>query len=282
MRFKNQYYYFVAGLPDISFDANKLPFTVHEFRVMLEDVLSPSDKKLINHYFLKFDNENLLRFLKNKDASFDELGSISAEEFSEKIDDISVDYRGKKSRVTDYQEQFIRTWFEETAPKEGKLWEDRMTSLYMDYGANIKNNLIAQWFELNLNIGNVLSAIYAKKYGMDVSHVIVGNNETAKTIRENTNQRDFGLSQELEYFDAIQRLAEEPDIYARERKIDQFRWNWLEAHTVFDYFDVEYIFAYLCKLQILARWVSLNAEEGERIFRALIQGLKNDVSIPKE
>jgi hypothetical protein len=94
--------------------------------------------------------------------------------------------------------------------------------------------------------------------------------------------RDFGLSQELEIYEAIVRLFEEEEVYERERKIDKFRWDWLEENTVFDYFNIEYIFAYLCKLQILERWVKLNAEEGERIFRELIDSLKGDVTIPEE
>lgn len=282
MRFKNQYYYFVSGLPEITFDSTKLPFTIIEFRTMLEEVLVPSDKKLIDKHFLKFDNENLLRFLKDKDAQFDELGTLSATEFSKKIDDISVDYHGNKSRIPIYQEEFIRKWFDNTAQKENKLWEDCITSLYMDYGTTVKDSLVAKWFELNSNIGNILSAMYAKKYNIDVAKVIVGNNEVAKTIRENVNQRDLGLSQLIDYFEQILHLTEETDIYGRERKIDKFRWNWLDEQTVFNYFDIGYIFAYLCKLQILERWVNLNAEEGERIFRQLIQGLKNNVSIPQE
>jgi hypothetical protein len=101
-------------------------------------------------------------------------------------------------------------------------------------------------------------------------------------MRLNINARDFGIGQELEYFDTLQRLSEEGDIYERERKIDKFRWEWLEENTVFDYFDIEYIFAYLCKLQILERWVSLNAEEGERVFRQLIANLKNEIKMPED
>jgi len=56
----------------------------------------------------------------------------------------------------------------------------------------------------------------------------------------------------------------------------------LEENTVFDYFNIEYIFAYLCKLQILERWVSLNAEEGEKVFRDLINDLKNEAQIPED
>ncbi len=157
-----------------------------------------------------------------------------------------------------------------------------MSSLYMDYGIEVKNSFISRWFELNLNIGNLLSAIYAKKYGMDVSQVIVGSNPIAQKMRENAAARDFGISQDLEYFDTIQRISEETDIYERERKIDKYRWDWLEENSVFDYFNIEYIFAYLCKLRILERWVNLNAEEGERIFRELISNLKSEVKMPEE
>jgi hypothetical protein len=152
----------------------------------------------------------------------------------------------------------------------------------MDYGLEAKNSLISRWFELNLNIGNILSAIYARKYDMDVTKVVVGNNKLAMIIRENANARDFGITLELDYFDAIQRLSEEGDIYERERKLDKFRWEWLEQNTTLDYFNIEYIFAYLCKLQILERWVSLNAVEGERVFRDLITGLKNGIEMPDE
>ena len=46
------------------------------------------------------------------------------------------------------------------------------------------------------------------------------------------NTRDFGLSLEMEYFDNLQRIADEDDIYERERRIDKLRWEWLEENTV--------------------------------------------------
>jgi hypothetical protein len=152
----------------------------------------------------------------------------------------------------------------------------------MDYGLEVKNSLMSGWFELNLNIGNVLSAIYARKYGLEVAKYIVGNNNPACLIRENSHARDFGSDRELEYFDTLLRISEEDDIYDRERRLDKFRWDWLEENTVFDYFNIEYLFGYLCKLQILERWVHLNAEEGERVFRNLISNLKNETKLPED
>lgn len=282
MLFKNQYYYFIAGLPDFSFDSMKLPFTVEEFKTMLDEVLKPDDKKLLSKYFLKYDNDNLFNLLKNKEMNPNVMGRLSREEMLDAVEKVREDVPIKNKQIPPYFEEFIRTWLSDEAHDENKMWEDLMSSLFMDYGIQVKNSFMSKWFELNLNIGNILSAIYARKYGMDVAKVVVGNNALAKIVRENANVRDFGIGQELEYYDTLQRISEEQDIYDRERKIDKFRWDWLEENTVFDYFNIEYIFAYLCKLQILERWVSLNAEEGERVFRELIANLKNEIQAPED
>lgn len=281
MLFKSQYYYFVAGLPDFTFESMKLPFSVEEFRAMLDDELKDRDKKLLHKYFLKYDNDNLLSLLADKEAKLSEMGSVSREDVLDVIEHVKEDLPVKNKKVPPYFETFIREWLEYQAREESKLWDDRVTSLYMDYGIEVKNTLLSKWFEMNLDVGNMLSAIYAKKYHMDVAKVVVGNNEVANIIRANINMRDFGLSQQFEHYDAILKLSEDDDIYDRERKLDKFRWEWLDDNTVFDYFNIEYIYAYLCKLQILERWVSLNAEEGERVFRELISGLKDDITMPE-
>ena len=280
--FKNQYYYFVAGLPDFTFDSTKLPFTVSEFKEILYDELKADDKKLIDKYFLEVDKDNLLNILSDKEAEMKESGVLSREEMLGTIKSIKEDQDIKHKNVPSIFESFIRDWLKEDAESETKNWEDILTSLYMDYGASVKNSLVSKWFTLNLNIGNTLAAIYSRKYGMDVKQVVVGNNDIAKTIRANSGSRDFGLDQELDYFDALLRISEETDIYERERKIDKFRWDWLDENTVFDYFNIEYLFSYLCKLQILERWVQLNAEEGERVFRELIANMKKEVEVPDE
>ncbi len=282
MLFKNQYYNFVAGLPEISFDSMKLPFTVEEFRVILNEVMKAGDKKILNTFFLKYDNDNLLNLLKNKDAILQMTRQLSREEIMTVIDKVKEDLPLPSRQLPPYFGEFIRLWLGDEQHDERKMWDDLLSSLYMNYGMEVKNSLMARWFELNLNIGNILSAIYARKYGMDITKVVVGNNALAAIIREKANIRDFGISQELDYFDLIQRISEEPDIYERERKIDKFRWDWLEENTVFDYFNFEYLFAYLNKLHILERWVSLNAEEGERVFRELIAGLKKGIEMPED
>jgi hypothetical protein len=277
MIFKNQYYYFVSGLPGISFDSMKLPFTVEEFKEMLDETLAPEDRKLLNSCFFSCDNDNLFRLLEKKGEGLRPGGLLSRAEMEELVQQVKEGDAIENRQAPPYFEEAVRAWLDEDI-----RLEDRISSLYADYGTEIKNGLIARWFEMNLNAGNVLSALFARKYGLDAGQATVGNNEIACLIRENANTRDFGVSRELDYYDALVRIAEEPDIFERERKIDKFRWDWLDDNTLFDYFNVESIFAYLCKLRILERWVSLNAEEGERVFREMIARLKDGIQKPED
>ena len=60
----SNYYYLVAGLPSVSLDDGKLSYTVENFKSELYPSLSDKDKKLIDLFYLKFDNINLLKLLK--------------------------------------------------------------------------------------------------------------------------------------------------------------------------------------------------------------------------
>ena len=97
-----------------------------------------------------------------------------------------------------------------------------------------------------------------------------------------SNARDFGLGDTLPYLENIQRISEIDDLLEREKKVDQLKWNWMEDESFFNYFTVERLFVFLLQLEMIERWISLDKDKGNELFRALIQGLKNDVQIPEE
>ena len=79
------YYYLVAGLPELTLEDSKLSYTVADFKAELYPDLSDKDRKLIDLFYLKFDNANVLKLLKDKDATIDPRGNYSAEELAEFI-----------------------------------------------------------------------------------------------------------------------------------------------------------------------------------------------------
>ncbi len=81
----SKYYYLVAGLPELTLEDSKLSYTVADFKTEIYTGLSVSDQKLIDLFYLKFDNANVLKLLKDKEAAIDTRGNFSAEELAEYI-----------------------------------------------------------------------------------------------------------------------------------------------------------------------------------------------------
>ncbi len=77
-----KYYYLVAGLPDLTLEDGKLNYTVANFKSEIYGELSEKDRKLIDLFYLKFDNANVLKLLKDKEAEIDKRGNYSAEELA--------------------------------------------------------------------------------------------------------------------------------------------------------------------------------------------------------
>lgn len=140
----------------------------------------------------------------------------------------------KNDRMPPYFKEFFEAYLE-AQRKEGKTeipWEDRLAALYYAYAMKNPNKFVSDWFELNLNINNMLTAITCRKHGLDKSGYIVGDNEVAQALRT-SNARDFGLGDTVDYLPDLGRIAEETDLMAREKKVDLLKWEWLEEHTFF-------------------------------------------------
>lgn len=268
------YYCLVAGLPDISLDDGKLSYSVSDFKAELYPDLSAQDRKLIDLFYLKFDNTAILKLLKNKDAVIEDKGNFSAEELLQLIEAVREgDTPDKKypSYLVNFVSQYLQL-------SQDELYraDDLLAALYYSYGMSSNNAFIASWFEFNLNLNNILAALAARKYKMEVSSVIVGATSICEQLRT-SNARDFGLNETLEYFEALQRIADIEELVEREKKVDMLKWKWLEDESFFHYFTIERIFVFLMQLEMIERWISLDKEKGNELFRKMIQDLKNEV-----
>lgn len=273
------YYCLVAGLPDLSLEDGKLNYTVANFKSELYPELSDKDKKLIDLFYLKFDNDNLLKLLKDKEAVTNSEGNYSSDELLALIASVREgDAPDKKYPL--YLYEFIAAYLALPADELYRA-EDMLATYYYAYAMNCGNKFVSAWYEFNLNINNVLAALAARKYKMDVAQVVVGKTDVSEMIRT-SNARDFGLTEMLEYFEPILRISEIDELVEREKKTDLLKWNWMEDAVFFDYFTVERIFVFLLKLEMIGRWISMDKEKGSELFRQIIDQLKNEVQIPEE
>lgn len=271
-----KYYYLIAGFPDIQLDDPKGVPSMDALKVTLEEQLSDGDRKLLDLIYAKYDNRNLLFYLRNKDADLNPLGTLRADDWKELINLMDEYEQPKDNRLLPYIHRFYGLYKDESFSFDGVSDEDFISGLYYEYAMQNDNKFLHDWFEFNLNVNNLLTAIACRKYGFDPQKSIVGDNEIAQILRK-TNARDFGLAGIFDELDAVMRIAEEPNLLTREKQIDELKWKWLDEHTFFDYFTIERVLAIVLKCELINRWKSLNQEEGTKVFRSLLDTLKQDV-----
>ena len=274
------YYYLVAGLPELTLEDSKLSYTVADFKAELYPDLSDEDRRLIDLFYLKFDNANVLKLLKDKDAAIDLRGNYSAEELAEFISLLKDGDEVADAVFPSYLSTFIFEYFNATA-EDDFLYEDRLAALYYEYAMKCKNKFVSSWFAFNLTMNNILVALTARKFKMDIAPLIVGDTEVCEALRT-SGARDFGLTGEVDFLDQLVKISETEELVEREKKIDQLRWNWMEEATFFNYFTVERLFVFLLQLEMIERWISLDKEKGNQLFRSIIATLKDEVQIPAE
>lgn len=274
------YYCYIAGMPDVQRDN---PKSIPAMDVMLEELsalLSKKDMELLNVFRRRYDNANLLSLLNDRESEINPLGVLSRQnwmELFEKLDDSDETYRQKDTRLLPYMQRFLDTIKDENNEAKTTFREDRLASLYYKYGMKQKNAFISKWFEFNLNINNILTALMCRKHGWNIQDAVVGDNIAAKTIRTSASARDFNLKTEIDYYDTVASVAEIPNLIEREHRIDQLKWQWLEEQTVFEYFSIERILKFWLQCELMHRWDDLSVERGTEIFRQMIDNLKKNV-----
>lgn len=275
----SSYYCLMAGLPDIALDGGRGAQSVAAFKEVLDDVLTEADKMLMFYFYLRYDCLNLVKLLKSPEAEINPLGNYSREQYEEMVTAVQ-----EKTFNTRRYPAFFATFissYAECKDRKGYFAEDAILLAYYNHSAKCPDRMLREWFEMNLNVTNILTALIARKYDWNVADYIQGDNEVCKLIR-GSQARDFGLSLELDYVTELMKIVECEDPVEKEKRIDAFKWMWLEDKTFMDVFSIDAVFAYMCKLEMLERWDKLDVETGRETFRQIIENLRSEAQVPEE
>ncbi len=273
------YYCLMAGLPDISIEDPKSGCSIAELKSECENILSEGDAKLMYYFFLKFDCQNLVKLLKDPEAEINPNGNLSMEQYRDLITS-AREINFNVHRYPAFMSIFARE-YNYNKDKAGYFPEDAMMLAYYEYAMRCPNKMIAEWSKFNFDIANILTAMIARKNGWNVTDFIQGDNEVTEMIRTN-NSKDFDLINEYDYVVDLMKVVDEADPVAKEKKIDAFKWLWLDDKTFFNMFSLEAVFAYFCKLEMLERWEKLDVEQGKETFRQIIENLRGEAKVPEE
>lgn len=271
--FSRNYYYLVAGLPDINLEQNKLSVSIGDFKKELQDHLHPDDYKLVEKLFLPADNRNVLNMLLKIIKEFDDSGKYSFDQLEDEIKE--------PENLPEYLKTFIIHYKSNQPLITDMSWEDQLTTLYYDYATQVSNDFLRTWFEFERDIKNILSGLTARRHKIPVENLLIGSNTVTDAIRK-SNARDFSLSAEFPFVEKIIQINENADLLMREKAIDQLRWNYIDELNTFNYFSVEVILGFVFKLNMVERWLKLDKKTGEEMFRRLLNDLENSYEFPKE
>lgn len=276
----SKYYCLIAGLPHISADDTKLTYTVADFKAEVESILTAADQQLMRWFYLKYDNKSLLLYLrKSLVEQFDDRGNFSQDDIKELCDLLKNEGRAPaKMPVPAYLTTFIQAYYARLESEESidfNLLEDQLTASYFEAAMACDNAFMSSWFEMNMNMGNILTALNCRKYGLNKENYIVGGNEIAEQLRA-SSARDFNFGNEIDYLTELSPIVEEKDPLLREKRLDLLRWKWLDTQTFFKTFDIEAVISYVLRLEMLERWMMLDKVRGEKTFRQLVSGMKQE------
>ncbi len=271
--FERNYYYLVAGLPDIILDQKKLTFSTDEFKEELRYHLHPDDYRFVEMLFLPADNRNLLNLLLKNPQPFDELGKYSPEELEQEIKDPGI--------TPQYMQKFIVAFKTETPVFEELSWEDQLTWLYYGYVKDCSNEFLRDWFEFDLNLKNIVAGINIRKHKIKGEKYFIGDNNIVQAIKK-SSLRDFGLGNDFEYMEKLVNIQENDNLLEREIAMDLLRWDFIDEHNTFNYFTVEVLLGFVIKLQMVQRWLEMDLETGKQMFRKLVDDLEKSYEFPGE
>ncbi|MBK6345045.1 MAG: DUF2764 family protein [Bacteroidales bacterium] len=270
---RQNYYYLVAGLPDITIEQGKLQFGTAEFREELKTGLSKDDHRLMELLFLADDNRNLLTLLLKENRPFLTNGVYQPE--------FLVDEIKEPEFIRPYMKRFIESFRAETRLYPNLSYENELSTLWFEDLVATRNAFLRDWFTFELNLKNVMLVLAARKNGLSWENQVIGNNPVAEIIRK-SNARDLGLSAEWHWIEKVLQITDTDDILLREKAIDLLRWNYLDELNTFNYFTVEVLMAYYLKLEIIERWLKLDYATGEEMFRRMLGELQNSYEFPNE
>lgn len=243
------YYCLIAGLPEIDFSDSHPGYSMDELVEQLHESLTPWDARLMaNFFFLQRDCKNLVGYLKDPEAELMYQGAYTKEQYKDLVKS-AEEMNFNVHRYPSFLSIFAREWAF-NKDKKGYFPEDEILYLFYKYAIdNCSNKFVREWYQMNMDINNILTAILARKYGWNIADYIKGEGEVQEKLREE-NTPDFGLSREMDYMKELIQIADQDDPVKKEKMIDALKWLWLDDNTFFEPFGIESVFAYMCKLEM--------------------------------
>ena len=273
MILKNNYYCFIAGLPEVFLDDRKLALSVNGFRELAREALKKEDVKLMELFFLPADNKQVLRLL-NKMAPDTNLETVYPlqcleDEITEPTNSLPV-YLNRF--IADFKREHLKY---DVSPENVLSW------MYYDHLMKSDSKFVRNYAEFVMNVKNLETALTCRKYGKEVAPEIIGDNVFSKALRT-SNSKDFGLAMEFPYVEKVISLMGNTNLVERERGLDLLLWDYIEEAVVYEYFSMDKVLSFMLELMIVERWSTMSSESGRKVFMEVVDKFRKSFEFAEE
>ena len=72
----------------------------------------------------------------------------------------------------------------------------------------------------------------------------------------------------------LKKIFDNRNILEKELELDRYKWSKINDFTLYNYFDMNVIIAYLAKASIVERWRILDPVKGKEMFKLLVDEVR--------
>ncbi|MFI3294991.1 MAG: DUF2764 family protein [Rikenellaceae bacterium] len=284
LKANKQYYCLVAGLPELGQKATAVELNFAELRAEIQEEVSRGDRETLALLYTFYDILNIVNKIHGTDLPHNSLGNLSSEQLVLEIEDQADDsfvsgLPVELARVLEnYKEGEAQEIEDDRQAVTLETLESELWQCYYRLAARSSCRFIRLWSATDRSMRNVIAAEKARLLGVDPVQVMVGGGDVVEQIASST-AADFGLRGEFEYIEELLDVTSTVDFVEREHKMDQLRWSIAEELSEQNYFDINFLGAYLVRLNILERWSSLSKSSGESRFRQIVESFTSQVEL---
>lgn len=259
---KQEYYYLVAGLPELDFLSSYVPFTPKAFREDLPDKLESKDFELVCHLLYARDNYNVLNILFDRTDSITYEGNYSSKELKKGIEGTFV--------LPLYISNFIFNFHESKSKYNEYQWAALLHKSYVQEVERLNNDFLNSWMRFEWELKKILFETSKTRLITSLPKLFTPSDEGIDDLFQNSSNR-FYHERSIDIVGGVEKIIGIRDILEREKKIDFLRWRQLEAFALFEYFTIEAILVFIIKLMINERWMKLQQNKKTKFLPSLFQ-----------
>jgi len=135
--------------------------------------------------------------------------------------------------------------------------EESLGADFYTKAVECKNRFIREYFDFDGRLRNLKVQYLARRLGKQGDGYLVELPEA-----------DFEEAKQ------IQDIFADADFVEREQKMDELKWEKASDIARMDYFNMNAILAFLVKAKTVQRWVELDPDKGQEMFKKLVQEIR--------